>query len=228
MPTATQHKKAMAAVAVAASVLEKQNPHWTGVEMKVRRALAELQLAGRPVTATHNSTWTIYDALVVAGLAIRTSRPGTFVPTPLGFGYVPTVAEKVGARMALQEGRVGGSFSGFDLFEDQDDEPAPAPKPIDLLDKSLGTAPVNHPAERLLKPEGIVLLARPMVSHYVSARSWAVEVKPGTDLQKAGKKLFASLIGKRSLAVSDPFLHDMTLYVCGAEMCLAVEAPKKR
>lgn len=97
----------------------------------------------------------------------------------------------------------------------------------DELGRELGPANA-HVAERLLGPKALELLAGHMVFHYIKSRAWAVDVKPGVDLQAAGKILFKNLVSKRSLTAADPFFHDMRLYVVGPTEIVVVEPPAKK
>lgn len=112
--------------------------------------------------------------------------------------------------MSPKKGRAE-PLTGFDLFEVDDTDAGPSP--LDELQKRLGESPNAYAGDRLLKPEVHDLLSSHVVYHFVRSRAWAVIVKPGVDHEKASKKLFRGLVGKRSLSAAYPFLHDMTLYV---------------
>lgn len=72
-------------------------------------------------------------------------------------------------------------------------------------------------ATRLLKPEGLALLAKGPAIHYFRKRgaptAWAVDVGSVKDADRVGKKIFKSLVSKRALTAADPFMHDLPLYV---------------
>ena len=123
-------------------------------------------------------------------------------------------------------GHAGGVLTGFDLFG-VEQAPVTRSKHADQLSGKLGKS-YTHPASRLLTADVQGLLSSGVVHHFVSSRSWAVEVKEGVEPHKVGPKLFRSLVGKRSLTSSDPFLHDMTLYVVAPHEVVVVEPKAKK
>lgn len=118
-------------------------------------------------------------------------------------------------------GRSSGSMDAFDLFDDV----GPA---IDVntgirqLERHLGgETPELLPVTRLIKPEGLALLANDGAYRFKKARAFAVEAKPGLELVRVAKKIRASLVSKRALSAADPFLHDLTLYVVDKDRYVA-------
>lgn len=114
-----------------------------------------------------------------------------------------------------------------DLFVNNDVPAGPRRLRADELGRELGPS-YAHAAYRLLGSKAIELLEGPMVFHYIKSRAWAVDVKPGVDLQAAGKTFFRQLVGKRSLTAADPFLHDMRLYLVGPTEIVVIDPPAKK
>lgn len=77
------------------------------------------------------------------------------------------------------------------------------------IEKALGEMGSLLDATRLLKPAGLKLIGEPRIVFFQRARAWSVDLRSVSD----APKLFASLVSKRALTASDPYLHDMPLYV---------------
>lgn len=77
------------------------------------------------------------------------------------------------------------------------------------IERALGEMGGLLDATRLLKPAGLKLIGEPRIRFFQRARAWSVDLHSVSD----APKLFASLVSKRALTASDPYLHDMPLYV---------------
>lgn len=94
MPTALQNKRANVLLDKAAKDLSAREPRWVATRRALATALTQLVIARGVVRAETNSGWTVFETLVKFGLASNGPRPGTFVATSVGYGYVPTEEER--------------------------------------------------------------------------------------------------------------------------------------
>jgi hypothetical protein len=104
---------------------------------------------------------------------------------------------------------------GFDFFDVPESQPSPELQLRMEVEKKIGEMGSLVSAQPLLKPAGISLLKQPGVTYYRHKRAWMIEVDADTEQEakRKGQRVQQNLVGKRSLSSSDPYLHQLPLYV---------------
>lgn len=101
-------------------------------------------------------------------------------------------------------------MDAFDLFGVEES----ASSPMHDVENLLGEMPQTLAAQRLVKDEGLRGVD-PAVKHFFKSKAWAIttHARSAEEAAKIGKRVQSKLVSKRSLSASDPYMHDLDLYV---------------